>query len=74
MRRCVTLPIGIKISQFALEQLADWTARQGIDDSEVGEALGLAEPCIDPILQRRRIGCGSLSQNDEGDRSFAPAL
>src|SRR5262249_18247576 len=72
--RGIMLRIRIEISQFALEKFANWTARQSVDDSEVGEALGLAEPCIDPILQQRSIDSRSLSQNDVGDRSFAPAF
>ena len=62
------------VAQFALQHLADGAARQGVDDLQVGQALGLADPAVDPGLRASSASTAASGlQHDEGHRRLAPA-
>src|SRR6185369_14911281 len=62
------------VAQLALEHLADRAARQLVDDREVRDPLGLAEPLVGPGAQGLGVDRGAFVHDDPRRRRLAPAF
>src|SRR5664279_4914626 len=64
----------IAITQFSLEEFANWAARQALEDCKVRQALSFPKPSVGPLHQRRHFYRCPFSKSDERRRRFAPPL